>query len=377
MASTPVFAPTVGILTTLAVEAAAVRALVDDAVDARFEGDPLTFWLGTVPSADPDQPHQVVVGQTLEGGSSTAVGGDLARRFPSLHSVVLCGISGGVPAGAPGEPAVHLGDVVVATEGVVDYGYVRAADGRDRPRRSTTGMSLPLLRADREVQAAELAGATVLGDLLDAVPAAFALKERHVPRVHRGAVASGDRLIRDTRMRDALAVQYGVRAVEMEGLGFTAGVGLRGLTWFVVRGVADFGDVHKDDSWHLFAAAAAAAYTRVLLGKCPPFAGPPSSVRGDPSLQPLAQLVDALVQVDVMRDDYERRAVVTALPAPIRLQVREYVEARLYVLGLVRTCMQFPGGLDALMGALQLVVADSVALRRVTAAVDALRASAS
>ena len=45
---------------------------------------------------------------------------------------------------------------------------------------------------------------------------------------------------------------------------------LHGLGWYVVRGIADYCDPTKNDTWHPYAALAAAAYARALLSEVRP-----------------------------------------------------------------------------------------------------------
>lgn len=86
--------------------------------------------------------------------------------------------------------------------------------------------------------------------------------------VHRGTIASGDSVVKDAVLRDKLAEQYQVLCFEMEAAGV-----LSSFPCMVIRGISDYCDSHKNDQWHGFAAAAAAAYGRQLLFHMP-FAEP-------------------------------------------------------------------------------------------------------
>src|SRR5262245_3496885 len=235
----------IGLVAALAVESAAVQLMVDDVVREPVAGDPNLYRSGWLPSRDPRRPHRVVLAvQTRDGTrNAAALCANLARSFPDLRHVLLCGIAGGIPAPNTPDSHVRLGDVVSATEGIVDYDHVRTVDGHDYLRRPAEGLSKALLRADREIEARELAGSASWFDLLEAgrrpVPAEFARPPdgsdvllrngRRVPHpgppragrpvVHRAAIGSADRLVRDARKRDQLATRFRVRAVEMEGSG--------------------------------------------------------------------------------------------------------------------------------------------------------------
>jgi len=80
------------------------------------------------------------------------------------------------------------------------------------------------------------------------------------------------RLLRDAARRDELARRYGIKGVEMEGSGLAVGASLRGVPWFVVRGVSDYCDKLKDDTWREYASLTSAAFVAVLLRHCRPLA---------------------------------------------------------------------------------------------------------
>ncbi|OJJ46466.1 hypothetical protein ASPZODRAFT_66090 [Penicilliopsis zonata CBS 506.65] len=82
--------------------------------------------------------------------------------------------------------------------------------------------------------------------------------------VHRGTIASGGLVIADAQKRDSLAQEHGLLCFEMEAAGV-----LNNLPCLVIRGICDYCDTHKNDVWHGFAAAAAAAYARQLFFHLP------------------------------------------------------------------------------------------------------------
>ncbi|KAK1843637.1 nb-arc and tpr domain protein [Colletotrichum chrysophilum] len=82
--------------------------------------------------------------------------------------------------------------------------------------------------------------------------------------VHRGNIASGELVVKDARLRDALAQQHELLCFEMEGAGAIAE-----FPCLIVRGISDYCDSHKNDKWHGYAAAAAAAYARQLFFHLP------------------------------------------------------------------------------------------------------------
>ncbi|KAI4731796.1 hypothetical protein E4T49_00609 [Aureobasidium sp. EXF-10728] len=84
--------------------------------------------------------------------------------------------------------------------------------------------------------------------------------EDDIPAIHYGPIASGNSLMKDTLMRDDLAIKEGILCFEMEAAGI-----MNNLPCLVVRGICDYSDSHKNKQWQGYAAMTAAAYTRDLL----------------------------------------------------------------------------------------------------------------
>jgi len=82
--------------------------------------------------------------------------------------------------------------------------------------------------------------------------------------VHRGTIASGELVVKNTTLRDQWAREYGVLCFEMEATG-----ALADFPCIVISGISDYCDSHKNDQWHGYAAAAAAAHARQLFFHMP------------------------------------------------------------------------------------------------------------
>ncbi len=354
-AGPPASAVTIGIVTALTVERAAVQAVAPGLAERRVPGDVHNYLVGSLPSRDPAAPHAVAVGlQTRDGTrDAAALCADMARSFPGLRTFVMCGIAAG--AG----PAVRLGDIAVATGGVVDYGHVYRIDGTSEVRRPVQLPAATWLRADAEVRSLEEAGRPPWPALLAEGTRFRRPDGAGLPAVHRGVVGSADLLLRDARYRDETARRYGLIAFEMEGAGVAIGASLRDLPWFMVRGIADHGDhATKNDLWHPYAALAAAAYVRALLAACPPFGGGTGPHPAPSSGSGFRMLVDALEGIPLMRDDYQRRAVLATLPPRLRSAIPDGTVGRLHLVAVVQTCEQLPGGREALLDTLRLVLGE-------------------
>jgi two-component system nitrate/nitrite response regulator NarL len=271
-------AVTVGIVATLPVEIAAVDALMTHPAPITIRGDPTSYRVGYLASADPDRPHRVVLASPDSPDGVVAACTNLLRSFPGTRCVISVGVGSGVSsAGKPGT-GVRLGDVVVATKGA--YEFHGMAD--ESVRRGFGGVSAELVRAAEALGPGGRPGEeewrrwlSPADDRLLAVFAPPADTGRR-PRVHFGAVGSGDVLL-DQVHRERFFSRYGIRAVEMEGSGVAPGVLAHGVGWFVVRGISDFGDLSaRNTGWLPYAALVAAAYVRGVLEASPPFGAPVS-----------------------------------------------------------------------------------------------------
>ena len=81
------------------------------------------------------------------------------------------------------------------------------------------------------------------------------------PRVFYGNIASGNQVMKHGITRDRIAKKEGVICFEMEAAGL-----MNNFPCLVIRGICDYADSHKNKIWQPYAAAAAAAFARVLLG---------------------------------------------------------------------------------------------------------------
>src|SRR5436305_10839267 len=80
-----------------------------------------------------------------------------------------------------------------------------------------------------------------------------------------GIVASGNQVVKDSVVRDRLGEEFEAKCVEMEAAGL-----IDDFPCLVIRGVCDYADTHKNDIWHRYAAATAAAYAKEFLSIIPP-----------------------------------------------------------------------------------------------------------
>ncbi|KAI8952303.1 hypothetical protein F4801DRAFT_541801 [Xylaria longipes] len=84
-------------------------------------------------------------------------------------------------------------------------------------------------------------------------------------RVWYGPIGSGEKLPKNARKRNELRDEYNIIGLEMEAAGT-----MNRIPVGVVRGVYNYGDVHKNKEWQPYAAAMAAAYAKAMLNEIRP-----------------------------------------------------------------------------------------------------------
>ncbi|MCY1138142.1 hypothetical protein OWR29_09050 [Actinoplanes sp. Pm04-4] len=279
-----------------------MRTLMAGPRTVRRNDDPNEYRIGHLDSAEAGRPHRVVLVTLAEDNTRNAAATctDMLRSFPHIRCVIMVGIAGGVPSPRQPRQHVRLGDIVIALDGIVDYGHVRQGPDGAEQRRPVSGISMDLKRVAHRIEEDQILGRSLDWTRLLTPPedypmAVFARPSEgkdqlhrgrrliphpdkhesghpdHAPKVHFGAVGSADVLLKSGSLRDELAARHRVLAFEMETAGVAAGVANRGVNWFVVRGIVDYCDEYKNDVWHQYGSLVAAGGVRALLAQCPPF----------------------------------------------------------------------------------------------------------
>jgi nucleoside phosphorylase len=256
--------------------------------------------------------HNVVIAGLPKTGNCPAatVVTQMRMTFPNLRYGLLVGIGGGVPVQTD-YGIVRLGHVVVSEptdihSGAVQYDHGKARAGQFERKGFLAPPPAALLNAAREVAVQRhlmdydpiwknteclqngrrtLRRFKFPGAANDHLyPSDYEHQQRGVPCeeggcdsrccierpidedndqfviVHRGTIASGELVIKDAKKRDDLARELGVLCFETEAAG-----ALTDFPCMVIRGVSDYCDSHKNNVWHGYAAAVAAAYARQLF----------------------------------------------------------------------------------------------------------------
>ncbi|KAF7512958.1 hypothetical protein GJ744_011224 [Endocarpon pusillum] len=304
---------TVGWICPLEVEQIAALEMLDEEHERlpQAPSDHNVYNLGAIAG------HNVVIAGLYQPGNNPAatVVTQMRITFPNLRFGLLVGTGGGVPVKID-NGMIRLGDVVVSKpagehSGVVQYDHGKANAG---PFERTGTLAPPpavLLNAAQDLAAKRARSrkdpiednvkridVSIRGlrkykypgaaqdhlykpdyiHLKPGVPCgecgcdptqwvqrpADDVDDEPYIVVHRGTIASGELVVKHAVLRDQLAKEYGLLCFEMEAAG-----ALADFPCMVIRGISHYCDSHKNEQWHGYAAAAAAAYARQLFFHMP------------------------------------------------------------------------------------------------------------
>ncbi|KAL4996120.1 Pfs, NB-ARC and TPR domain protein [Aspergillus recurvatus] len=286
------------------VEMAAAEAMLDEIHEALpvQSNDHNAYLLGRIGE------HNVVIACLPSGKygtvSASSVVVQLLSSFRSIRFGLMVGIGGAVPVGAD----IRLGDIVVSKPtnthgGVIEYDFGKImGDGKFHQTGALNRPPQILLTALSKLQAhhishagkfldfyAELESRSTGGTSIFARPAmedrlylsdyvhldpesptcagcdasktvSRPSREHRTPVIHYGPIASANQVVKSSSLRDELGQKLGVYCVEMEAAGI-----MNNLPSIVIRGICDYADSHKNDTWQGYASAVAAAYAKELL----------------------------------------------------------------------------------------------------------------
>ncbi len=202
---------------------------------------------------------------TAGNPDSSAAATSLISRF-DLDLIVLVGIAAGLFG------KTKIGEVVVSDRVV---GYEGAAlvltDGGEtveEPRPAMTDLMVSLMQdlANYDFDGPSLKETLLAsGGALPRLKPESELAEDEVecePMMRLQTVASGEKLLRDPRFLWSLkrGVHGRIEVGEMEAAGVAAAAKRSSTPWIVFRGISDFGDPRKSDSFHDYAARMASLF---------------------------------------------------------------------------------------------------------------------
>lgn len=335
---------TIAWFTALFIELAAAKAILDELHDnlPRRPNDNNIYTLGNI-----KQHNVVIVSLPIEKYgliNAATVMTDLTRTFPSIRAGFVVGIE----AGAPTEADVRLGDVVVGTR-VMQSDLGKVVGEGEFQRTATPRYPSQLLGAAvtdlrsrdylQQIQIDSILNKTLqkypqfshplsedrlfqpgydhVGLMGDCSACDLSKTVKRTPRpvddvkIHHGAIASGNQVIKNGKFRDSVAQELKVKCFEME----TSGI-MDVLACLPIRGICDYADSHKNKEWQPYAAVTAAACARELIEVLPvaeaqprPTNDPPGKVTFSSSKissQDLIMLTLAKVDQNSSRDRHQR-----------------------------------------------------------------------
>ncbi|OAA74311.1 Ankyrin repeat-containing domain protein [Akanthomyces lecanii RCEF 1005] len=298
---------TVAIFCALPYESAAVKYTFDKELECRpktIGPRKYVYSFGVIGE------HNVVVARPSQMGTVKAAqcAATVSQQFPNVRFALLVGIGAGIPCfpATGSKRDIRLGDIAVSIPrdghpGVVEYDYGKyEADGTFVLKGSLDKPHPILISADGALQEDEIMSKNRFWKTLKRIieKAGYARPKsddilfdesfRHAegdgcseclkcddnkiiirdikpaePVVHRGLILSGSGVVKNPE--DRLRLRRGhtdAICFEMEAAGI-----VDEIPCLVVRGICDYADTHKQDGWHYYAAAVAAAYGKALLLK--------------------------------------------------------------------------------------------------------------
>jgi nucleoside phosphorylase len=290
-------APTIAIITALPQEYAAVKALLENQQDETLarSGVSWQYLLGDIPATNGGR-HSLVLSMSGMGTNLAASCATfLVTRFPTIDTIIMVGIAGGVPNPEKPEEHVRLGDIVVSNQyGTIQYDFIKqvneAIEYRNPPRppsasllyhvnllavselegnypwRKFLGQAARRLRLKRPLD--DILASTSNPPEIVAHPKDQKRRSKQ-PRVFIGPIASSNKLLKSARERDELRDRFKVKAIEMEGAGIADAAWSLEKKYLIIRGICDYCDENKNDAWQAYAAVVAAAYMRALIESIP------------------------------------------------------------------------------------------------------------
>ncbi|KAH7191114.1 hypothetical protein DER44DRAFT_815655 [Fusarium oxysporum] len=245
--------------------------------------------------------HNIVIACLPEGQYGTinaaSVLTNVKRTFPSIGHGLMVGIGGAAPA----KKDIRLGDIVVGTR-VMQYDLGKILSGGEIQRTATPKSpeqslctAVANLRASHEIYPTRVPAILwerMQGNAEYHRPSApdhlfqasyehdpsmancqtcdqSQLEQREArrscePKIHYGAIASSNQVMKDAVTRDRLAHELDIICFEMEAAGL-----MDVLPCLPIRGICGYSDSHEAKDWQKYAAAVAAAYAREFLEALP------------------------------------------------------------------------------------------------------------
>ena len=283
----------IGIITALPEEYTAIKVLLDNVSNHNVKTDKPSagnrYVIGEIKSIYGGT-HLVALCLLPEMGNnfSASIATKMLNEFPRIDNIIVSGIAGGVPS------KVYLGDVVISTKGVLQYDFGKNEKDKFILKEPGSLCSAYLIDAIKHFRADILEKGEKWRENIDRIDELtfedfsrpIDMEEEYygevdgeyVLRTRKSAInssifferiASGNVVQKNPEVRDSLNIEHGIIAIEMEAAGIKDATRLESKGYLVIRGICDYCDDTKNDSWHNYAAAIAAAYTFSLIESMP------------------------------------------------------------------------------------------------------------
>ncbi|KAF3920386.1 hypothetical protein ABW20_dc0102786 [Dactylellina cionopaga] len=246
---------TILIICPLALEAVATKKFFDENHQrhSMLEGDVNVYTFGKI------RKHYVVMATppTIGTTSAATVATDAWRTFPNLRFTLLVGIAAGI---SRPQREINLGDVVIG-KFVRQYDLKKEVASARGTLKLIDHLNNP---PDTLNQIATLAEEDAPEFVEDALEKKLPYNLSKPPKIHYGVIASGNSVVKDAAFRDQIQRETDAICIEMEAAGLASH-----HKCLTIRGIADFADEQKTDTWQRYAAMAAAAVATFILNECP------------------------------------------------------------------------------------------------------------
>lgn len=292
----------IAVCTALPKEFLAMKAIleIDPNVQTRVDETGIEYLESSISALDGGFNRIVLCRVGMGNNLAAARATQIMNTYPKVRAIVMVGIAGGMPNPGKAERHVRLGDVVVSNEeGIWQYDLVKDEGGKETVRAHSSRPDAQLLGVVGALETKRLERGLPLKEMIEAALATIKHQTNSwsrpspetdkifdtsttvvqhpfdpdragdEPRVFMGRIGSANVLLKNALRRDQLRDEFGLKAVEMEGSGIADAAWLQSCGYLVVRGICDYADQVKNDTWQNYAALAAAAYAKLVLLQLP------------------------------------------------------------------------------------------------------------
>jgi len=220
---------------------------------------PRVYWRGHLPLQN-NEYYEIVIAQSSDMANVDAalLTSDLIHHWKPA-AILLLGIAGAASDGSGGDDEA-LGDLIIGSDVYYyDRGKLTPEGKKNEPY---------MYKADATLWNNISALPEWKGRLAVSRPDG----KKHRPVIRRGVIASGEKVIAEAAVRDEIAIgQRKIRAIEMEGYGFSAAVwqSFEQVRHLVMKAICDRADRSKNEDWQPYAAAVAASFAKHFLSDRP------------------------------------------------------------------------------------------------------------